>query len=66
MSDVHLDATCNCAVAVRSGDDIILIDGCGPNSEIRNKRMRVNVYKNGDLTEGTRLFTESNGRVNKV
>ncbi|GFR90472.1 von Willebrand factor D and EGF domain-containing protein, partial [Elysia marginata] len=44
-------AACNCAVAVKSGDDVILLDGCRSKTE----PLRTKIFTNGELTEGTRV-----------
>ncbi|RUS80661.1 hypothetical protein EGW08_011565, partial [Elysia chlorotica] len=43
-------AACNCGLAVKSGDDVILLDGCrsGVNDPLRTK-----IFTNGELTQGT-------------
>ncbi|KAK7469526.1 hypothetical protein BaRGS_00036472, partial [Batillaria attramentaria] len=58
-------ASCNCAVAVRSGDDVILIDRCGPESG-ETIPLDISVYANGDLTAGTYIYSFLEGRRYKV
>lgn len=58
-------ASCNCAVAVRSGDDVILIDRCGPSMGKRSP-MTIKIYLNGGLTPGTKILQFSGGKKYKV
>ncbi|KAK3600843.1 hypothetical protein CHS0354_014207 [Potamilus streckersoni] len=44
----HSRATCNCAVAIKSGDDVITFRGCH-----QTQMMSVQIYKNNELTPGT-------------
>ena len=66
-------ASCNCAVAVQSGDDVIVIDRCtrkrrpflhidGTYDDDPLTVMSVDLYLNGELTEGTRVYEESDGK----
>lgn len=65
--DCNKKATCNCAVAIRSGDDVILIDRCGQSAKIqRRKRMTIKIYKNGELTPGTRIRRFGGGKKYEV
>ncbi|XP_059174756.1 uncharacterized protein LOC131954926 [Physella acuta] len=53
-------ATCNCAVAVKVGDDVISFYGCnGPS-------VNVQMYKNGDLTPGTSVKRLGDGKKYEV
>jgi hypothetical protein len=46
--------SCTCAIAARSGDDVILIDSCGSKEGGRDKSfLEVILYQIGDLTSGT-------------
>jgi len=53
--------TCNCAVAVKSGDDVITFSGCAYYEAYQQPlpkgptQITVKVYKNGELTPGTRI-----------
>lgn len=58
-------ASCNCAVAVKSGDDVILIDRCGP-KEGRRTPVDVSVFANGDLTPGTHIYRFLEGKRYEV
>ena len=70
----HLvSASCNCAVAVQSGDDVIVIDRC-----VRKRKpftqldgtvvtdpltvMSVNLFLNGQLTPGTHIYQDGDGK----
>jgi len=66
-------ATCNCAVMVRSGDDVLVIDRCvrrrhrmPPPSEYFSDdhapAMSVQLYVNDRLTPGTRVHQLADGR----
>ena len=43
-------AACNCGLAVRSGDDVILLDGC---QSAANEALKTKIFTNGELTQGT-------------
>jgi len=66
-------ATCNCAVMVRSGDDVLVIDRCvrrrhrmpppqAGYSDDRGPAMTVALYLNDQLTPGTRIHQLADGR----
>ncbi|XP_064612523.1 uncharacterized protein LOC135476426 [Liolophura sinensis] len=59
------DGSCTCAVAVRSGDDVLVIDSCDrpDGSELP---LEATLYKNGELTPGTVITSDNEGRVHKV
>ena len=59
-------ASCNCAVAVKSGDDIIVIDRCGPRKGVKAHPIVPRLYLNGELTPGTRIIRQSGGRKYQV
>lgn len=60
-------ATCNCAVAVRSGDDVIVIDRCGPTSTAgKYKALKITLYLNGELTKGTKVLAFGGGKKYEV
>lgn len=60
-------ASCNCAIAVRSGDDVIVVDICGVKRK-RGKKipLKAYMYLNGDLTSGTSIISYKNGINYKV
>ncbi|ELU09404.1 hypothetical protein CAPTEDRAFT_223958 [Capitella teleta] len=66
-----VDASCNCAVAVQSGDDVIVIDRCyrqkQPIKRISGTsqpftKMALQLYLNGELTPGTRVHQSAEGQ----
>jgi hypothetical protein len=61
-------AACNCAVAVRSGDDVILVDVCGPSMKKTSRRTpyTLKMYLSGDLTPGTEVIRKSGGKTYEV
>ncbi|XP_035827995.1 uncharacterized protein LOC118477191 [Aplysia californica] len=59
-------AACNCAVTVKSGDDVILIDRCGAKSGTSSQPLEVKILKNGELTPNTRVVQLLEGRKYKV
>ena len=59
--------TCTCAVAVKSGDDVFVVDRCRREGEINaDVIMRSVMFTNGDVTPGTRVFSQSDGADMKV
>ena len=48
-SNVNL-ATCNCGVAIKSDDDVILFDRCDRDA------LDIGIFLNGELTPGTHIF----------
>ncbi|BFZ01819.1 hypothetical protein BsWGS_04858 [Bradybaena similaris] len=59
-------AACNCAVTVKSGDDIILFDRCGTVSSGKTPHLKIQVYLNGNLTANTHIIQELEGRKYRV
>ncbi|XP_012946827.1 uncharacterized protein LOC101855535 [Aplysia californica] len=61
-------ASCNCAVAIRAGDDVILIDKCGPVDSGANSfyPMTTKMFRKGTLTPGFRVLSQYEGREYKV
>ena len=65
-------ASCNCGVAIQSGDDVIVIDRCYRDKAYFNRihgqarrtftRMSVDVYLNGELSPGTKIYEEADGK----
>ena len=54
-------------MAVKSGDDVILIDQCGAKrSYAKGNRMTVTLYQVGELTKGTRIQRLQGGKTYKV
>ncbi|XP_029649426.2 uncharacterized protein LOC115223143 [Octopus sinensis] len=59
-------ASCNCAIAVRSGDDVILIDRCGSSMKIKKTTLTITLFQNGELTPGTKIYRLNGGKKFKV
>lgn len=61
-------ASCNCAVAARAGDDVIVIDKCGPSAQntLGFYPLTVRLFRNGVLTPGFKLLSRFEGREHKV
>ncbi|XP_070564883.1 von Willebrand factor D and EGF domain-containing protein-like [Ptychodera flava] len=71
---------CNCGVAVRVGDDTIIIDRCKTTLQLvvyfwgnrkyeyyrKTSQLIAKVLKRGDLTPGFRLIKENSGRTFKI
>ena len=61
-------ASCNCAVAVKVDDDVIIIDKCGP--KVTTERtfypITINVFNNGPLTPGLQILSQYEGREYQV
>ncbi len=57
---------CTCYVNIRSGDDVIVIDSCGPRAKANGGQMELVVLLNGELTPGTRILQFKNGNKFKV
>ncbi|CAH1783178.1 unnamed protein product [Owenia fusiformis] len=60
------DGTCNCAVAIRSGDSVLVIDRCRRNvtdwrREYNINIMNVTLFIYKDLTPATRFFQRADG-----
>ena len=64
------NAACHCIIAIRSGDDVIVIviDSCGPDKTPASRipQIEVQLYLNGDLTSGTIIQQYSGGYAYKV
>ena len=61
-------ATCTCAVAVKSGDDVFVVDRCRRTGQTTDDDtvMRAVMFVNGDVTPGTRVFSQAEGADMKV
>ena len=53
-------------MAVRSGDDVVVIDRCGANANSTQEYIGVNMYNNGDFTQGTSVEQIEDGHAYKV
>ena len=58
-------ASCNCAAAVLVGDDVIVVDKCGPERG-KNSPVAVQLFLNGQLEAGTRIIQYNGGRKYEV
>ena len=66
-SMVNGDATCNCAVAIRIDDDVVLFDRCGPITANKDTfPFTVKLFRNGDLEVGTRVMRMAEGSKYQV
>lgn len=56
-------AAWNCAVAVKSGNDVILLDVCGPSVKATTRKpiFTIKMYLNGELTPGTEVISHGGG-----
>ena len=59
--DQSTNASCNCAVAVKSGDDVFVLDKCRRKGQTGQITASAIVYANGNLTKGTRVFRKDGG-----
>ena len=59
--DQTSDATCNCGVAVRSGDDVFVVERCR-RDDGADQPLRAQLYVNGNLTLGTFIYSEYEGQ----
>ncbi|XP_033756295.1 uncharacterized protein LOC117339040 [Pecten maximus] len=59
-------ASCNCAAAIRSGDDVIVFNRCGTSAKGKKTPLIPRIYVNGVLTEGTYIISFNNGKTYKV
>ncbi|ELT95338.1 hypothetical protein CAPTEDRAFT_211586 [Capitella teleta] len=59
----NVTESCNCAVAVRSGDDVFVVDRCRRSSCASEdcQLMKATMYTNGQITPGTRVFAKNGG-----
>ena len=58
-------AACNCAVVVKSGNDVILVDICGP-SMGKSRRFSIKLFLVGRLTTGTEVISHGGGQTYEV
>ena len=58
-------ASCNCAVAIKVDDDIILFDKCGSKRGSR-RPLDIQLILNGELTPGTKIFRYGGGKKYQV
>ncbi|RUS80662.1 hypothetical protein EGW08_011566, partial [Elysia chlorotica] len=62
------EASCNCAVAIRAGDDVVIFDKCGPTGTNVQTfyPMTAHMFRKGILTPGFRVISKYEGRQYKV
>ncbi|XP_064632393.1 uncharacterized protein LOC135490806 [Lineus longissimus] len=58
--------SCNCGAAAKIGDDVILLDRCGPKPDPNRRHLTVTVFKNGELTPGTKILRLDGGAKYEV
>ena len=63
---VNIGASCTCAVAVRTGDDVFKVDRCRVEGSDDVPPTIVVMYLNGELNPGTRIFSKENGNKFEV
>lgn len=61
-------ASCNCAVAVKIEDDVLLVDKCGPTPATTDSTypIRVKLFRNGLLHPQFKVYRYYQGRQIKV
>ena len=59
-------ASCNCAVMVRSHDDVVVIDRCSSVHHTNGPPLDVRLYLNGELTPGTSIKRFVDGKKYRV
>lgn len=61
-------AAWNCALAVQSGDDVILLDVCGPSVKATTRKpiFTIKMYLKGELTPGTEVISHGGGKTYEV
>lgn len=61
-------ASCNCAVAVKIEDDVLLVDKCGPTPDTTGSTypIRVKLFRNGLLHPQFKVYRYYQGRQIKV
>jgi len=64
----QVQASCFCTIAIRSGDDVFVIDTCGSNETpvSRTPQLEVRLYLNNDLAPGTQIEQYNGGKRYKV
>ncbi len=66
----NVSESCNCAAAIMSGDDVIVLNGCATKPKYPKannfKRMSVTLYLNGKLTPGTKIYKVGDGQKYSV
>lgn len=64
-TDYYDYASCVCAVAVRSIDDVIVVDKCGADRGEATvfRPMTITAYLNGELTPNTRIIRSRDNKI---
>ena len=60
------DDICTCAVSVKSGDDVIVIDRCGAKLDAEHSVIEVKMYVTNQLTPGTKILQYDDGHEYRV
>ena len=63
---VNIGASCTCAVAVRTGDDVFKVDRCRVEGSDDVPPTIAVMYLNGELNPGTRIFSKESGNKFEV
>ena len=58
-------ASCNCAAAVRIGDDVVVVDKCGPERG-KTSPVEVQLFLKGQLEPGTQIVQYNGGKKYEV
>lgn len=62
----HNVASCNCGVAAKIDDDVLLIDGCGAQHSDKLKPLDVKIFRNGLVSSGLRIEKHDEGNQYQV
>lgn len=54
--------TCTCAAMVKSEDDVLVVDVCNKVGGSPGEQP-VRLYRNGNLTEGTKIYQDNDGKL---
>lgn len=54
--------TCTCAAMVKSEDDVLVVDVCNKVGGSPGEQP-VQLYRNGNLTEGTKIYQDNDGKL---
>ena len=64
--DTENSATCACAVAIRSDDDVVVIDRCNSFATDEPRLLDVQLYQNGPLSMATSMTRNGGGLAYEV
>ncbi|CAG5135635.1 unnamed protein product, partial [Candidula unifasciata] len=59
-------ASCNCAIAVKVEDDVVLIDRCGPHVTTKPRSLTVQMIRNGGINPGLRIQQRDDGNQYQI